>query len=429
MKIAFCTLGCKVNQYESQAIAELFSKRGHTIVHQDDNADAFIINSCTVTGSSDAKSRKTVNSIRRQNPKAVIALMGCFPQAFPDKAKNVKAADIILGTRNRAQVVELVENCFAQRNKSFDIIEHPKCAEIEKLSITAFAERTRAFVKIQDGCNRFCSYCIIPYARGRICSKPLNELENEVKALVKNGYCEIVLVGIDLSTYGKEFNKTLTDAVETVSCIDGVKRIRLGSLEPEVIEDSDIERLSKIESFCPQFHLSLQSGCDETLKRMNRHYNSSEYEIIVNKIRRAFKNASITTDVMVGFAGETDEEFNASLKFVEKIGFLKVHTFPYSVREGTRAAEFTGQVDAEVKKKRAQIMIEETEKIRTQILTQKLGKKDTILIEGKLKGGYFMGYTPDYIPIYLKNFNGTIGEIISVEISSLYRDGCLGTQI
>lgn len=429
MKIAFCTLGCKVNQYESQALSELFIKRGHKIVHQDENADAFIINSCTVTASSDAKSRKTVNSIRRRNPDAVVALMGCFPQAFPDKAKNVKAADIVLGTRDRAQVVELVENCFKQKNKTFGITEHQKCAEIENLSITSFAERTRAFVKIQDGCNRFCSYCIIPYARGRICSKPLDELEKEVKALSQNGYTEIVLVGIDLSTYGKEFGKTLTDAVETVSKIEGIRRIRLGSLEPEVIEDSDIERLSKIDAFCPQFHLSLQSGCDETLKRMNRHYNSSEYETIVNKIRRAFKNASITTDVMVGFAGESDEEFKKSLDFVTKIRFLKVHTFPYSVREGTRAAEFENQIGAEIKKKRAAIMIEQTEKIRTEILSEKLNQTVSILVEGKIRGGYFMGYTPDYIPVYLKKYSGAVGEVIDVKLCSLYLDGCEGIEI
>ncbi len=429
MKIAFCTLGCKVNQYESQALAELFSKKGHQIVHQDEDADAFIINSCTVTASSDAKSRKTVNSIRRRNPDAVVALMGCFPQAFPDKAKSVKSADIILGTRDRAQVVELVENCFAQKNKTFYVTEHLKCAKIEKLSISSFAERTRAFVKIQDGCNRFCSYCIIPYSRGRICSKPLDELKKEVEALTQNGYTEIVLVGIDLSTYGKEFGKTLTDAVEAVSQVEKVRRIRLGSLEPEVIEDSDIERLSKIDAFCPQFHLSLQSGCDETLKRMNRHYNSSEYENIVNKIRKTFKNASITTDVMVGFAGESDEEFSASLDFVKKIGFLKVHTFPYSVREGTRAADFPNQVDAETKKKRAAIMIEQTEKIRAEILTQKLGQTVEILVEGKIRGGYFMGYTPDYIPVYLKKYNGTVGEVIDVKLSSLYLDGCEGTVI
>lgn len=429
MKIAFCTLGCKVNQYESQALSELFIKRGHKIVHQDENADAFIINSCTVTASSDAKSRKTVNSIRRRNPDAVVALMGCFPQAFPDKAKNVKAADIVLGTRDRAQVVELVENCFKQKNKTFGITEHQKCAEIENLSITSFAERTRAFVKIQDGCNRFCSYCIIPYARGRICSKPLDELEKEVKALSQNGYTEIVLVGIDLSTYGKEFGKTLTDAVEAVSKIEGIRRIRLGSLEPEVIEDSDIERLSKIDAFCPQFHLSLQSGCDETLKRMNRHYNSSEYETIVNKIRRAFKNASITTDVMVGFAGESDEEFKKSLDFVTKMRFLKVHTFPYSVREGTRAAEFENQIGAEIKKKRAAIMIEQTEKIRTEILSEKLNQTVSILVEGKIRGGYFMGYTPDYIPVYLKKYSGAVGEVIDVKLCSLYLDGCEGIEI
>lgn len=429
MKVAFCTLGCKVNQYESQALSELFAARGHEIVSENDSADAFIINSCTVTGSSDNKSKKTVNHIRKNNPNSVIALVGCFPQAFPEKARKVLNADIILGTKDRKNVIELAEKCYQEKTKFFEINEHSKTACMQELSISSFSERTRAFVKIQDGCNRFCSYCIIPYARGRICSKPLEELKNEVEKLTQNGYTEIVLVGIDLSTYGKEFGKTLTDAVQEVAAVSGVRRIRLGSLEPEVISDKDIERLSKIEAFCPQFHLSLQSGCDETLKRMNRHYDTAVYRDIVKKIRKAFENSSITTDVMVGFAGETSEEFKKSLEFVKSIGFLKVHTFPYSVREGTRAAEFPNQVDAAEKKARAKIMIEETEKVRAEIIKSKLGQTVEILVEGKIRGNYFMGYTPDYIPVYLKEFSGSVGSIVSVKLASLHLDGCLGKEL
>ncbi len=426
MQIAFYTLGCKVNQYEAQALSELFEKRGHKIVPASQIADAYIVISCTVTATGDSKSKKAVNHLRRKNPDAVIALMGCFPQAFPEKAAQISAADIILGTRDRKSVIELVEKALLEKGQVCNILEHPKKAEMEKLSISNFSERNRAFLKIQDGCNRFCSYCIIPYARGRICSKPIDEIKNEVESLVNNGFNEIVIVGIDLSSYGKEFNKTLTDAVECVASVRGVKRIRLGSLEPEIISDEDIERLSKIESFCPQFHLSLQSGCDETLKRMNRHYTADEYRTIVNKLRKAFDYPSITTDIMVGFAGETDEEFEKSLAFAREMRFLKVHTFPYSVREKTRAAEFENQVAPEIKKKRSHIMIEETEKIRREILEGMKGRQAEILLESRDKDGYFCGYTPDYIPIYVKKSGIEKGSFINVTIGEIFKDGCKG---
>jgi len=427
MKVAFYVLGCKVNQYEAQALSELFLEKGYEVVSSSQEADVYIIISCTVTKTGDSKSKKAVNHFRKKNENAVIVLMGCFPQAFPEKAMEIKSADIILGTKDRKSIIKQVEKALKEKIRIVNISEHPKKAEIEKLKISSFNERNRAFLKIQDGCNRFCSYCIIPYARGRICSKPLEDIKSEVEVLAKNGFSEIVLVGIDLSSYGKEFNKTLTDAVECTASVKGVKRIRLGSLEPEVISDNDIERLSKIESFCPQFHLSLQSGCDETLKRMNRHYNSDEYRKIVKKIRAAFKNAQITTDVMVGFAGETEEEFNASLDFVREMRFLKVHTFPYSVREKTRAAEFKNQVSAEEKKRRAHIMIEETEKIRKEILKEMQGKETEILIESRDKDGYHCGYTEGYIPVYIKGANHRKGDFARVVIGDLFKDGCLGT--
>lgn len=427
MKVAFYTLGCKVNQYEAQALSELFLNKGYEIVSPSSEADVYIITSCTVTGTGDSKSKKAVNHFRKKNENAVIVLMGCFPQAFPEKAKEIKSADIILGTKDRKSVVSLVEKALKEKTRVVNISEHPKKAEIEELKISSFNERNRAFLKIQDGCNRFCSYCIIPYARGRICSKPLEDIKNEVEVLAKNGYSEIVLVGIDLSSYGKEFNKTLTDAVECTASVDGVKRIRLGSLEPEVISDNDIERLSKIKSFCPQFHLSLQSGCDKTLKRMNRHYNSEEYRQIVKKIRNAFENAQITTDVMVGFAGEMEEEFNASLEFIREMRFLKVHTFPYSVREKTRAAEFENQVSPEEKKRRAHIMIEESEKIRKEILKEMQGREAEILIESRDKDGYLCGYTEDYIPVYIKGAKHRKGDFARIIIGEIFKDGCKGT--
>ena len=424
MKIAVLTLGCKVNQYESQFLCEKFSERGHQIVPTSENADVYIINSCTVTAVSDSKSKKMVGHFRRKNKDAVIALIGCFPQAFPEKAEAVLGADIVIGNHEKSRIIELCEKCYKERSRKVSVLCQGEKAVFEPMQISKFEERTRAFVKIQDGCNRFCSYCIIPKARGRISSKPLDEIVKEVTLLSQNGHSEIVLVGIDLSCYGKQFGKTLTDAVEAVAEIPTVKRIRLGSLEPEIISDQDIKRLSKIDKFCPQFHLSLQSGCDKTLKKMNRHYNSEEYKTIVKKIRSAFENATITTDVMVGFAGETDEDFNASLEFVKGIGFLKVHVFPYSIRKGTRAAEFSEQVDGQTKRHRAHIMLEETEKIRLQILNNQIGKQTEVLIESRTKGGRAFGYTKEYIPVFIKDCALCVGSICNVKIIGIFEDCC-----
>ena len=424
MRVAVYTLGCKVNKYESQFICERFSQCGHTVVSHNDVADVYIVNSCTVTAMSDSKSKKMVGHFRKKNENAVIALIGCFPQAFPEKAYAVEAADVVLGNAQKGRVVELCERCFADKKRCEAVCEQSLPAQFEKMKISRFDERTRAFVKIQDGCNRFCSYCIIPKARGRICSRPIEEIVEEIGELSRSGYSEIVLVGIDLSSYGKQFSKTLTDAVEAVAQIDGIKRIRLGSLEPEIISDDDLKRLSKIDKFCPQFHLSLQSGCDKTLKRMNRHYTCGEYREIVNKIRAAFDNASITTDVMVGFAGESDEDFEDSLDFVKSIGFLKVHVFPYSIRKGTRAAEFTDHIDGETKKKRARIMLLETEKIRKQILENQTGKVVEVLVESRVKNNCAFGYTKDYLPVFIRNCSLPVGSFCSVRIDGAEQDGC-----
>jgi len=425
VKVAVYTLGCKVNQYESQSLCEQFSQRGHSIVPFSEFADVYIINSCSVTSVSDQKSKKAVSHFRRQNKDAVIALIGCFPQAFPEKADAVKEADIVLGNAEKSRVVELVEKYSAEKERISAVINHSLPAVMETMQISRFNERTRAFVKIQDGCDRFCSYCIIPFARGRICSKPLESIINEVTVLSQNGYSEIVLVGIDLSSYGKQFGKTLTDAVEAVAAVSGVKRIRLGSLEPEIISDSDLIRLSKIHAFCPQFHLSLQSGCDKTLKKMNRHYTADEYKTIVQKIRAVFKNAAVTTDVMVGFAGESEKDFEDSLEFVRSMRFLKAHVFPYSPRKGTRAAEFLEQVDGQTKRRRTQIMLAETEKIRQEVLSEQIGREAEVLLESRVKDGCAFGYTEDYVPVFIEDCTAPIGSFCSVRIKKVKGDGCI----
>ena len=429
MKVAFYTLGCKVNQYETQAISEMFKKRGYEIVDSEKKADVYVLISCTVTAKSDQKSRKAVSHFKKKNPNAVVALIGCYPQAFPEKAEKLESCDIVIGNKDKKRIVSLVESFLNEKNKITSVIEHPKTAEFEKMCISNFEERNRAFIKIQDGCNRFCSYCIIPKARGRICSKPIEEIINEVKGLVLNGYTEFVLVGIDLSSYGKEFSKTLTDAVESVSAIEGVKRIRLGSLEPEVISDDDIERLKALPNFCHQFHLSLQSGCTETLKRMNRHYTAEEYRQITDKLKTAFDDLTLTTDVMVGFAGESEQEFLSSLEFVKSIGFLKVHVFSYSVREGSRAAGYDGQISKEIKHKRSLKVIEETNKVRENILNEQIGKTLSVLIESKLKDGEKIGYSQNYIQVKVLNCKGNIGSIVDVKITDVKDDMCIGIEI
>ena len=350
MNFNILTLGCKVNQYESQAMREDMLNHGYTLSDDKDKADITIVNSCTVTSVSDAKNRKLINKIRRANPDGIIILTGCMPQAFPEETANFKNCDIVLGNAKRAVLIPTLENYLKNKHILVQISEHNGKNEVyENLHITSFGEHTRAFIKIEDGCNRFCSYCIIPYARGRVRSKSLTDLKTEVQRVAAGGYKEVVLVGINLAFYGKEYNLRLADAVEECSKINGIERIRLSSIEPEMILDKDLERLSKIEKLCPQFHLSLQSGCARTLKAMNRRYNPDEYYSLTRKILEYFPNASFTTDIMVGFPEETEQDFEESLAFAEKVGFAKIHVFQYSPRKGTPAAKMK-QVPKDIKK-------------------------------------------------------------------------------
>lgn len=428
MKIAFVTLGCKVNQYESQALGELFEARGHSLVSPEDLPDAVIINSCTVTAESDRKSRKSLSHYRRKYPGAVLALIGCYPQAFPENVKRLEGVDVVLGTRDKSRVVAAVEDAALTHNRLLDVTEH-RDAQMEPMQITGFEGRTRAFLKIQDGCDRFCSYCIIPYARGRICSKPLKDAVAEAQALARAGFSELVLVGIDLSAFGRGQGLCLTDAVEAVAAVPGIRRVRLGSLEPEVLSEKDIERLTQIENFCPQFHLSLQSGCDTTLHRMNRHYDTQMYREIAKKLRDAFPGATLTTDVMVGFAGETAEEFESSLNFVREMRFLKVHVFPYSERSGTRAASFPDPVPKSERHARCRRMIEETEKIRRDILNAQIGHTLQVLIEGKEKNGNSSGFSREYIPVQLPGEHLTEGQLLEVQVTGVCGDSCVAQMI
>ena len=427
MKIFIITFGCKVNKYESQVILENFIKEGFLKADSELDADIIIVNSCTVTSQSDKKVRKTLNRVRKINKNAVIVLTGCMPQAFPDK--NFFNADIVLGNTNKSDILQKVVEFLTNRHEIIDITPYENKCNFDSAKIENFNDRTRAFVKIEDGCNRFCSYCIIPYARGRVRSKSIKDLLEEVQNLAHNGYKEIVLVGINLSAYGQDIGLNLCDAVEAVCSVPGTKRVRLGSLEPDYMDEVVIKRLSEQTKLCQQFHLSLQSGCDETLKRMNRHYTILEYFEIVNNIRNNFDNSSITTDIMVGFPGETGLEFSESLEFVKKVSFAKVHVFPYSVRQGTKAATFKDQIVPQEKEKRVQKMLEVTNESRINFLNSQIGNIEEVLFERTTDSGFFEGYTKNYVPVLVKSDKNLNSRILHVKISAVKNGYCTGVFI
>ena len=428
MKCAFYTLGCKVNQYESNAMAQAMENYGFTCVPSSDEADVYIINSCTVTAESDRKTRQAVRKFKKNHPESIIVLTGCMTQAFPDSASLLPEADIIIGNRNNSKLFAYVMQYINGRERIVDIAPHENTEEFSGDTVSDYADRTRAIVKIEDGCNRFCSYCIIPYARGRVRSKPLEEIEKEVSELGRNGFAEIVLVGINLSAYGSDIGSDLVTAVKTAAECEGIKRVRLGSLEPDHITEEVIKGLSSVAGFCPQFHISLQSGCDKTLKRMNRHYNTVEYEDLCHRIRSVFENATITTDVMVGFPGESQSDFDVSLSFVKKTGFEKVHVFPYSRRPGTPAARMDGQISNQEKQRRAEIMIDETDKIRKEFLSSQIGKVLEIIPEEHHADGV-KGYTANYTPVIAVGNSIRSGELLKVKIKDVQGDFCIGEPV
>ncbi len=429
MKVFFYTLGCKVNQYESQSLSELLNKFGYETVGKDENADVYVINSCTVTAESDRKTRQAVRRFKRNNPDAVVVLTGCMPQAYPKDAETLVQADIVIGNKSNADLPEILENFFRNRQRAVLTSQHEKSESFSSCSISSFDERTRAYVKIQDGCNRFCSYCIIPVARGRVRSKPLPELQAELETLSAAGYKEVVLVGINLSAYGQDLNEKFCDAVELACSIDGIERVRLGSLEPDHLTDEVVERLSKCRKLCPQFHISLQSGCNKTLKSMNRHYTADEYRSLCNSLRTHFNDCTLTTDVMVGFCGESDEDFEESLRFVKEIGFEKVHVFPYSVRIGTKAEKMDGHLPKAIKETRAAIMISECEKMRDSFLKSQIGKTVNVLFESKEKDGMVLGHTANYTPVKVHGGHELCGKFSSVKITGTDNDCCTGEII
>ena len=401
---ALHNLGCKVNSYETEAMQQLLEEAGYEIVSFHEKADVYIINTCSVTNIADRKSRQMLHRAKKQNPEAVVVAAGCYVQSAAEELKADLAVDVIIGNNKKQDLVPILEEYFKDRTDSSHVIEINETHEYERLSIHKIADHTRAFLKVQDGCNQFCSYCIIPYTRGRVRSRRPEEVVAEVRELAAAGYQEGVLTGIHLSSYGVDFkeeeNENLLSLIRQVHEVEGIRRIRLGSLEPRIITDDFAKALASMPKFCPHFHLSLQSGCDETLKRMNRHYTTEEYAAGCDILRRYFDNPAITTDVIVGFPGETEEEFEATKAFLERIGFYEMHIFKYSRRAGTRADRMPEQVLEQIKNVRSEALLLLEKQMSKAYRESFLGKKKTVLLEEKTEIGgraYMIGHTMEYV--------------------------------
>ncbi|OUO28600.1 tRNA (N(6)-L-threonylcarbamoyladenosine(37)-C(2))-methylthiotransferase MtaB [Eubacterium sp. An3] len=411
LKAAFLTLGCKVNQYETDAMRELLEAAGYDIVDFKERADVYIINTCSVTNMADRKSRQMIHRARKKNPDAVVVAAGCYVQAAENELKEKGIADVLIGNNKKKDIVRILEEYFQKGEKTAEVLDISCTNEYESLTIHKISEHTRAYIKIQDGCNQFCSYCIIPYTRGRIRSKQLEDVIREIRALAREGYKEVVLTGIHLSSYGMDFpeeNRTdLLAVIENVQEIDGIERIRLGSLEPRIITEEFAQGLKKCSKVCPHFHLSLQSGCDETLKRMNRKYTTEEYKKALAILRDTFEHPALTTDVIVGFAGETEEEFEKTRAYLEEINLYEMHIFKFSVRKGTRAERMPGQVPEDVKTKRSAVLLAMTERHKKDFEQWYIGRKEKVLLEEMVEINgtkYMQGHTERYVKVVV-NFD------------------------
>lgn len=408
MKTAsFYTLGCKVNQYETEAMSEIFSKNGYKIADFNEVCDVYVINTCTVTSIGDRKSRQMIRRAKHLNPNSIVAVVGCYSQVSPDEVAKIEGVNIILGTKDRKNLCEIADKMLAEKEnqkKVTDVENALKNREYEELEIKEYAEKTRAFVKIEDGCNEFCTYCIIPFARGPVRSRKLENIVKEVEFLAQKGFCEVVLTGIHLASYGKDLkNVSLSDVICAAAEVPGISRIRLGSLEPRILTEEFIQKIAGTKKVCNHFHISLQSGCDETLKRMNRKYTTAEYENSVKLLRRYFDNPAIATDIMVGFPGETDEEFEKSLAFMEKIAFADAHVFSYSNRKGTKADVMENQIDPKVKEVRHKAMEGTVARLKNEYLESMAGKNLSVLFEQEISDGVYEGTAENYAKVIMKS--------------------------
>lgn len=424
------TLGCKVNRYESEAMAALLSESGRFVpIKEKDKfrSDVFVLNSCIVTEESEKKAFKIIRRYRRENPEGTLVFCGCMPQALYEKSLKADA-DVLFGNKRRAFLLELLDRYFENGREKIDAFEkHTNKEEFEILAPKSYESLTRANLKIEDGCNRYCAYCLIPFARGPVRSMPLDEIRRQSKTLVSEGHREIVITGINLCMYGSDIKSSLKEAVGAI-LDSGVERIRLGSLEADLIDDELLDYLAGLPEFCPQFHISMQSGSDTVLKRMNRHYNVSEYEELVRKIKAKFDNPAITTDVIVGFEGETDTEFAESIQACQRIGFSKIHIFPYSVRPGTKAAESKNQISPEIKRQRALKLFEVGEEIKKDFYDSQMGSIHSVLFE-KFDGIYNYGHTKNFLYVKVPCDENLENKILNVKITDFHDEECFGIVV
>lgn len=420
-KVAFYTLGCKVNQYETEAMLELFEKEGYEKAETEDYADVYVINTCTVTHMSDRKSRQYIRRMKKKNPDAIIAVVGCYSQVSPEEILSIDEVNLVMGTNDRKKIVEEVKKIDASRKVS-TVDDIMKVKAFEEIEINKTNGKTRAFMKIQDGCDRYCSYCIIPYARGRVRSRDLESIVKEVENLASNGYKEVVLTGIHVASYGKDIKDgdiKLLDVIKQINDIEGIERIRLSSVEPILFTDEFVEAVSTMDKVCPHYHLSLQSGCDETLKRMKRRYTTEEYKAIVDRLRAAIPNVSITTDVIVGFPGETNEEFDKTYEFLKDIELTHMHVFKYSPRKGTPAATMENQVDPSTKHDRSEKLLQLNEENFNKFGQKMLDKEFNVLFEQKVGDNKYEGLTENYVKVIVESDNDISEQILKVKIKDV----------
>lgn len=423
-KVAFYTLGCKVNQYDTEAMVEIFEKGGYDVVNSDEIADVYVINTCTVTNLGDRKSRQFIRRSKKRNPDSIIAVVGCYAQTASEEVMDIEGVNLVLGTNERARIVELVESL--NMNEKINYVNNiMEVKEFEELSIEKIKGKTRAFLKIQEGCNQYCSYCIIPYARGPIRSRHLENIIAEVKRLSKNGFKEIVLTGIHIASYGKDLkDTTLIDVIKSVQEIGGIERIRLSSVEPTLLTEEFIKEVKAIPKFCHHLHISLQSGSDETLKRMNRRYDTKEYRRIVKNLRREIPGIAITTDIIVGFPGETEEEFETTYNFVKEMNFSQIHVFKYSPRKGTPAAEYKNQVAGDIKNLRSDRIIKLGNEMMSSYMKEFINKELKVLFEAHYdrNNNIIEGLTENYIRVAAPGNENYIGKIVRTNITGIKND-------
>jgi len=421
-KVAFCTLGCKVNQYETNAMIEQFISKGYEIVEFNEKADIYIINTCTVTNMADRKSRQMLRRVKEINKDAIVVACGCYAQVAKEELEKIPEIDLIYGTNEKNKIAEYIEEFQKNNFKNSLITDVMYQKEFLDFGTTDYTEKTRAVIKVQDGCDRFCSYCIIPYARGHVRSRKIESVIEEIEAIAKKGIKEVVITGIHVASYGKDFKekKELIDLLEEINKVDGIERIRLGSLEPTLISEEFLERLTKLEKICDHFHLSLQSGCDETLKRMNRRYTTEEFKKCTELLKKAYPNVSLTTDIIVGFPGETEEEFNKTYQFLKDINFYQMHVFKYSPRKGTKAAVMKEQVDGSIKEERSSKLIALSNKNEIAHNKKEIGKELEVLWEEQ-EGDFIKGHTTNYkvVKIPYKEIENTITKVKIEKLGNL----------